>query len=250
MRAAIRAEALKLTHSLVGLIATLAIVAGVIALLGGITAGVAAGNPELVAKVGPAAVPTWGGLLAGAAQITAVAAILGFGIVLAWMFGREFAEGTITGLFALPVSRTRIALAKLIVYLLWAVVVGIALTAGVLVLGVALGYGLPGIDTRAALGRLFALVLLSAGLAVPVAWVATLSRSLLAAVGATVALVVLAQVGALAGAGGWLPLAAPALWAMSNGAGATSMQLALAVLVPGVFTVAVCASWSRLQLDR
>jgi len=36
-----RVEALKLTHSLVGLIATLAVVAGMLALLGGITAGVA-----------------------------------------------------------------------------------------------------------------------------------------------------------------------------------------------------------------
>ena len=54
MRAAMRVEALKLTHSLVGLIATLAVVAGMLALLGGITAGVAGGNPELVAKAGPA----------------------------------------------------------------------------------------------------------------------------------------------------------------------------------------------------
>ena len=107
MRAAMRVEALKLTHSLVGLIATLAVVAGMLALLGGITAGVAGGNPELVAKAGPAGTLNWDGLLAGAAQITAVASILGFGIVLAWMFGREFTEGTVTGLFALPVSRTR-----------------------------------------------------------------------------------------------------------------------------------------------
>ena len=129
MRAAMRVEALKLTHSLVGLIATLAVVAGMLALLGGITAGVAGGNPELVAKAGPAGTLNWDGLLAGAAQITAVASILGFGIVLSWMFGREFTEGTVTGLFALPVSRTRIALAKLTVYALWATVVSVALTA-------------------------------------------------------------------------------------------------------------------------
>lgn len=198
MRAAMRVEALKLTHSLVGVIATLAVVAGMLALLGGITAGVAGGNPELVAKAGSAGVLNWDGLLAGAAQITAVASILGFGIVLAWMFGREFAEGTVTGLFGLPVSRTRIALAKLTVYALWATVVSVALTAGVLVLGLTLAYGPPSSQTWGALGRVLVLAMLSAGIAVPVAWVATFSRSLLAAVGCTVALVVVAEVGALA----------------------------------------------------
>lgn len=143
MRAAMRVEALKLAHSLVGVIATLAVVAGMLALLGGITAGVAGGNPEMVAKAGPAGALNWDGLLAGAAQITAVASILGFGIVLSWMFGREFTEGTVTGLFALPVTRTRIALAKLTVYALWATVVSVALTAGVLVLGLTLAYGPP-----------------------------------------------------------------------------------------------------------
>lgn len=250
MRAAIRAESLKLTHSLVGVIATLGVVMGMLALLGGITAGVSGGNPELVAKAGPAGALNWGGLLAGAAQITAVASILGFGIVLAWMFGREFSEGTITGLFALPVSRVRIALAKLTVYALWAMVVSIVLTVGVLILGLALGYGSPNAETWAALGRLFILALLSAGIAVPIAWVATLTRSLLAAVGCTVALVVIAQVGALAGVGGWMPLAVPALWAMSSGTAVTSTQLTLTLAVPLVSVLLSCMTWSRLQLSR
>ncbi len=250
MRAAIRAEALKLTHSLVGMIATLAVVMGMLALLGGITAGVSGGNPELVAKAGPAGALNWGGLLAGAAQITAVASILGFGIVLAWMFGREFSEGTVTGLFALPVSRAQIALAKLTVYAIWASVVSIALTLGVLALGLGLGYGVPNAETWAALARLCVLALLSAGITAPIAWIATLTRALLAAVGCTVALVVIAQVGALAGAGGWMPLAAPALWAISSGTAVTGIQLALTLTVPFVSVLLSCVTWSRLQLNR
>ena len=250
MTAAIRVEALKLARSLVGLIATLAVVLGMVGLLGGITAGVAVGNPDLVAKAGPAAALNWGGLLAGASQIAAVATILGFGIVLAWMFGREFTDGTITGLFALPITRGRIALAKLVVYALWAILVSSALALGVLVTGLLIGYGPPGGKVWASLGRLWALGMLSAGVAIPVAWIATVTRSLLAAVGSTVALVVAAQVGALAGAGGWMPLAAPALWAMSGGAAVTGAQLALSVAVALAFTALACLSWSRLQLDR
>lgn len=250
MRAVIRVEALKLTRSLVGVITTLAIVLGALALLSGITAGVAGGNPELIAKAGPAGGLDWNGLLAGATQVTAVVSILGFGIVLAWMFGREFAEGTITGLFALPASRAKIALAKLTVYALWAVIVSVALTLGVLALGLAFSYGLPSGEAWAALGRLFVLGVLSTGLAVPVAWLATLTRSLLAAVGCTIALVVAAQVGALAGAGGWMPFAAPALWAMSNGAAVSAAQIGLALAVPFVFVLLSCGAWARLQLDR
>lgn len=250
MNAAIRVEALKLTRSLVGVIATLAIVLGMIALLGGITAGVASGNAELIAQAGPAAALDWTGLLAGAAQITAVVGILGFGIVLAWLFGREFTDGTITGLFALPISRSRIALAKLTVYAIWATLVSIALTLSVLVLGLLFGYDLPNSDTWAALGRLCALGVLSAGIAIPVAWIATLTRSLLAAVGSTIALVVIAQVGALAGAGGWMPLAAPALWAMSDGTAVTTIQLSVTGLLALAFAAFTCIAWKRLQLDR
>lgn len=250
MKVAIRIEALKLMRSPIGVIAALAIVLGVFALLGGITAGVAGGNPELIAKAGPAATLDWNGLLAGAAQIIAVVSILGFGIVLAWIFGREFADGTITGLFTLPVRRAKIALAKLAVYALWAVSVSVALTLGVLILGLAFSYGPPSAEVWAALGRLLILGVLSTGLAVPVAWVATLTRSLPAAVGCTIALVVIAQVGALAGAGGWMPFAAPALWAMSNGSVVTATQLGLTLAVPLVFVTLSCVAWSRLQLDR
>lgn len=250
MRAVIRVEALKLTRSPVGVVATLAVVVGVLALLGGITAGVAGGNPDLIAKAGPAGALDWNGLLAGATQVTAVVSILGFGIVLAWMFGREFVEGTITGLFALPATRGRIALAKLTVYVVWAVIVSAALTLGVLILGLTFSYGPPSAEVWTTLGRLFMLGVLSTGLAVPVAWFATLFRSLLAAVGCTIALVVTAQVGALAGAGGWMPFAAPALWAMSKGAAVSAIQLGATLTVPVVFAVLCCVSWSHLQLDR
>ncbi|WP_193597439.1 ABC transporter permease [Microbacterium sp. YJN-G] len=250
MRAAISVEAIKLTHSLVGAIATLAVVLGILGLLGGITAGVAGGNPELIAQAGPAAVLNWHGLLAGATQITAVATVLGFGIVLAWMFGREFIDGTITGLFALPISRGRIALGKLLVYALWATLVSTALVLGVVMLGLLAGYGPLDGDGWASLGRLWALALLSAGIAIPVAWIATLTRSLLGAVAGTIALVVAAQVGALAGAGGWMPLAAPALWAMTDGAAVSMLQLSLTVALALLFTALTWLAWSRLQLDR
>lgn len=250
MKIAIRVEALKLSRSSVGVIATIAIVCGTLALLAGITAALAGGNPELTAKLGPAATRNWAGLLSSAAQITAAGGLLGFGVVLTWMFAREFTDGTIPGLFALPISRSRIAIAKLTVYALWAIGASVILTGCLLALGVLLGYGAPDTQTWAALGRQLSLGLLSAAIATPAAWVATLTRSILAGVGATIGLVVLAQVGALAGAGGWMPLAAPGLWAMSRGTDVHPAQLGLAIAVALVFAALTASSWNRLQLNR
>lgn len=250
MNAAIRVEARKLIRSPVGTLGTLALLVGTLALLSVITAGVADGNPELTAQAGSAATLDWAGLLAGAAQITSAGGILGFGVVLSWMFGREFTDGTITGLFALPVSRSRIALAKLAVYALWMLSVSLVLTIGILALGMLFGYGAPVADTWAGLARQSTLLALTGAIAFPVAWIATLTRSLLAAVGGTIALVIIAQVGALAGAGGWMPLAAPALWAMSNGTAVTAAQLALTGALAAASAILTCASWARLQLNR
>jgi ABC-2 type transport system permease protein len=250
MNAAIHVEALKLTRSRVGVIASLALIAGTLAVLGGITAALRSGNPDLIAKAGRAASLDWPGLLSSAAQVTAAGGLLGFGVVLTWMFGREFADGTITGLFALPVGRGRIALAKLTVYAAWVIAVSLILALGVLILGILLGYGIPNAHVWAGLGRQCVLGVLTGAIATPTGWVATSARSLLAGVGCGIGLVVVAQVGALAGAGGWMPLAAPALWAMSNGTTVTVLQLALTLALALTFAVLTCASWSRLQLNR
>lgn len=248
--AVIRVELLKLRRSPVGLIATGATVIGVLLLLAGITAGVAQGDPRLIAKAGPAASLDWDGLLAGAVQVVGAAGPLASGVVLAWIFGREFAEATITGLFALPCARDRIALAKLSVHALWLLVVATALTLGVLALGLSLGYGLPHAGAWAGAGRLWALVVLGGVASLPVAWIATRARSVLAAVGGAIGLVIIAQVGALAGAGAWLPPAAPVLWAMSQGSGASPVQMCLTGAFALVFAWLTCDSWRRLQLDH
>ena len=57
------------------------------------------------------------------------------------MFGREFGDGTITGLFALPVRRSTIALAKLLVYSVWAIVMSLSLAALLVIVGLIAGLG-------------------------------------------------------------------------------------------------------------
>lgn len=105
MRAAIWAEVVKLAGSTVGRVGSAAIVIGISLISGSmLLAAATTTDPQLLAKLGPVATGDWQGFLLGAAQVTGAGGLGGFAVVLAWMFGREFGDGTITGLFALPVD--------------------------------------------------------------------------------------------------------------------------------------------------
>jgi ABC-2 type transport system permease protein len=251
MRAAIWAEFVKLAGSTVGRVGSAAIVIGISVLSGSmLLAAATATDPQLLAKLGPVATGDWQGFLLGAAQITGAGGLGGFAVVLAWMFGREFGDGTITGLFALPVGRPTIALAKLIVYAVWAAAMSLLLALVLIFVGTLAGLGPIDSEIWAMLARQSALGVMSAAITLPVAWAATLSRSVLGGVSVAIGLVVVAQVSVLAGLGGWMPLAAPALWAVSLGAAVTPIQLAMVIPFGAIFVVLTALSWRRMQLDR
>jgi len=247
---AVAVEAQKALASRVMIWVAALVVGGIAALSLGMTFGSASGDEQLLAKLGPlVGVGGWAELVGIVAQIAAAGGVIAFGVALSWMFGREFADGTVAGLFALPVRRSTIALAKLTVYFVWAVGVAVLLTVVIAIIGLAIGYGATDASALGELVRIPVLVVLTALLCVPAAWVATLGRGLLPGIGATVVLVVIAQVFAVIGIGEWVPLVAPALWAITPDA----VPVASLFLVPSVPLVfgALCAlAWSRLQLDR
>ncbi|GAA2035174.1 ABC transporter permease [Agromyces tropicus] len=248
--AAVAVEARKATASRVMASTTVLLVAGIGALALVMLLAAASGEEQVLAKLGPlAGVPGWAGLVGVVLQITAAAGLLAFGVALSWTFGREFADGTVAALFGLPVSRAAIALGKLLVYAAWSVGVAVALTAVVAVLGFAMGFGTTDAAGVGELVRIPVLVVLSALIAVPAAWVATLGRGLLPGIAATIAIIVVAQVSALADVGAWVPLVAPALWAIAPGT-VPAAALVTVPSVPLVFGVLTTWAWSRLQLDR
>ena len=191
----------------------------------------------------------WQRLIGIAIQITSAAGLLGFGTIAAWTVGREFTDGTINALFALPVSRAHIARAKLTVVAAWAMIVALCMPFALAVPATLLGYGLPDSEAVDGLVRLIALGVLSALLASAAAWTATLGRSLLPGIAVTIAMIASAQVAVVAGTGAWYPVAAPALWAIKPGT-VTALQLSLVGIVAGVFAYLTARSWARLQLDR
>ncbi|WP_159622081.1 ABC transporter permease [Ruania rhizosphaerae] len=229
---------------------TIILVLGLVALTVGLELGVRSGNTNVTAQLGPlAALDGWARMVGLVAQITAAGALIAFGVVLSWLVGREFGEGTITSMFALPVARPAIMLAKFAVYLAWVLAVALVITAVLAVVGVALGYGMPHEPELAALARQLVLTALTGLVAFPAAWAATLGRGLLPGIAATIGLVVCGQVMAVAGVGAWFPVAAPALWALDPSA-VTAPQLALVGALAGIAVALTVRSWSRLELDR
>jgi ABC-2 type transport system permease protein len=250
LRAAVAVEGVKAAASRVIQSVTILVVAGVAVLAGSLTWAAKSGNDQVVTQLGPLAhVEGWNRFLGVAAQITAAGVLLGFGVALSWMVGREFTDGTITGLVALPVSRPAIAAAKFVVYLLWALVTATVLTGVLALIGLALDLGPFDAPARAGLVRQFGLTVITAGLAVPAAWASTLGRNLLPGVAVAVGIVVLAQVAVVAGAGAWLPFAAPALWTLEP-SHVSRIQLGLVGTIPLVFGWATLFGWHRLELDR
>ena len=144
--------------------------------------------------------PAYGGYLA---LIVGAGGMLLIAFIVAFLFGREYAEGTARNLLALPVDRAWFVSGKLSVAgLWWAVLVLAALVEGFL-LGLALG--LPGLTADVfwhAVGTALICAAASFLLAPVIAWVTIWSRSDTAAVGFALGALL---VGNLLGHTGWGP---------------------------------------------
>ena len=154
----------------------------------------------------------WDGYFALTAQIAAVGGLLVFGLVVTWLFGREFSDGTAKDLLALPTSRAAVVTAKFIVAFGWCFLLATQLVVIGLLFGTLLG--LPGWSTDTALhgvGTVLATALLTVTLATTNGLVASVGRGYLPAVGAIFVSLFAAQVIAALGFGAWFPWSVPSL---------------------------------------
>jgi len=188
----------------------------------------------------------WPGYFALTAQTAAVGGLIIFGIIMIWLFGREFADRTAKDLLALPTSRTAVVLAKFLAAYIWC----LALT--LLLVGLTLAFGtildLPGWSPAAGLhgaGAVLSTGALTTGLVTTYALVASAARGYLASIGAMILTVFAAQVITAAGYGAWFPWAVPALTA--GLAGPTQAPPGIAgptsVLLVAVLSVLATLMW-------
>ncbi|MCB5275309.1 hypothetical protein BJG92_02857 [Arthrobacter sp. SO5] len=188
----------------------------------------------------------WTGYFAMVGMLLSVGALMGIGFVVCWCFGREFTEKTQACLYALPVSRRRLAYAKFTVILLWSLVLCLVTVALALLAGGIIGLGMPGPEDLVVAGKAWCAGALAALLACPLAVVASVARGYLPGVGGLVLLVVITQVVTAFGTGAWFPYAAPGLWMGMGGPAAaeTVSPLQLLLCVPvSVLGIAVTGQW-------
>jgi ABC-2 type transport system permease protein len=187
--------------------------------------------------------PTYFGLLG---QAVALGGLIVFGLVVIWVVGREYSDGTVTDVLVLPTPRGAIVGAKFMVIAAWSAV----LMALVYALGVVVGaaVGLPGWSlglAAEAASRLVVIGSLTVALVCPFAWAASIGRGYLAAIGAMFLAIVLAQIIAALGWGAAFPWSVPALASGLAGPAATAVggSYVLVVLTGGMGIAGTAAWW-------
>jgi ABC-2 type transport system permease protein len=152
------------------------------------------------------------------AQAVAVAGAIVFGIITAWIFGREFTDRTAKEILAIPTSRESIIAAKFMVSAAWTLV----LTIWVFLLGLVVGalVDIPGwsvILLWSSIVDTLGTALLTIALLPFVALFAGIGHGELPPIGWIVLTVALAQVAAITGWGDWFPWSVPALFSGAAG---------------------------------
>jgi len=218
MRDAFAAEARKARRSRLPALTTLAF--ALAAMVGGLFMFILQ-NPDRARSLGllgakaqlAGGVADWPGYFALLAQTTAVGGVMIFGVILIWIFGREFSDRTAKDLLALPTPRTTIVAAKFAVTGVWCLL----LAAETYLLGLAVGaiLRLPNWSAQAAwegLGRLLVTAAMTWLLVSVLALAASAGRGYLAAVGVMFLMVFFAQIIAALGYGHLFPWSVPGIY--------------------------------------
>ena len=142
-----------------------------------------------------------------------------FILIISWVFGREFADGTLKDMLAVPVQRSSILLAKFILAAIWSVVMTIAVFIVGLVMGAIIR--LPG----GSIGVIFqggVLVAVTACLVIavilPFALFASVGRGYLLPMGVAILALIMANLVTVVGWGEYFPWAVPGLYAQGKSA--------------------------------
>jgi ABC-type transport system involved in multi-copper enzyme maturation permease subunit len=214
-------------------------------------------NPELAKNMGlltakaqltiPAA--DWATYLKFTAIILSAGSFV-LGIMEAYVFGREYMQGTAKNMLTLPIRRSVFAAAKLVTAAAWYTAVIVFVYVVALLFGLVIG--LPGFDPSLIppnIGLVLQLLLQTLLLGSLPAWMAVIGRGILAPIGFTLfTSLALGQLFSHTGWGIFCPWAIPLLTA-NAGASDTAVPGAVAWIILGItFIVGAIAAW--LTLDR
>jgi ABC-2 type transport system permease protein len=177
-------------------------------------------NPQLARQIGLFGVKAslvlvtadWTGYLTLMVEFTALGGFFFFCLAISWTFGREFTDGTLKDLLAVPVPRFNIILAKFIVSALWCTGLIVETTIVGLILGAVIQ--LPGGSLAVILhgtGLLAVTAVMSITLILPFGFFASVGRGYLLPIGIAILTLILGNLSITLGWGEYFPWAVPAL---------------------------------------
>ncbi len=157
--------------------------------------------------------PDWTSFLGEVTFLFAsVFGIMAFGVVMSWVFGREYADRTFKDLLALPISRSKIVMAKYMAVVLWCLIITIISFGFALALGFVVG--LPGFSVAIVQHYLILFMILAIFhllLCAPIAFLASISRGYLVPIAYAFTTLMVALTVGPTSFGAFLPWSIPAL---------------------------------------
>jgi ABC-2 type transport system permease protein len=216
-------------------------------------------NPEISRKLGLVSAKanllaysttSWPTYLALLAQMIAAGGFFVFCLIICWVFGREFADGTLKDMLAVPVQRATILLAKFIVAAAWSA----ALTVVIFITGLVTGalIGLPQ-GSPAALLQGSALVAITACLVIvvvmPFAFFASVGRGYLLPIGVAILALIIANLVQIMGWGAYFPWAVPGLYTQGKDY-LVPMSYPIAILTGVAGMIATYLWWKYADQSR
>jgi ABC-2 type transport system permease protein len=159
----------------------------------------------------------WSAYLRVYGEIIGAAGLILFILILSWIFGREFTDGTMKDLLAVPVPRGSIVVAKFIVMAIWSE----AMTLIIFIAGLSMGalLHLPGSSTGVLLHGC-TVVLLTSILTIvsvlPFALLASIGRGYLLPIGVAILMMMMINLAQILGWGEFFPWAVPVLYTLGE----------------------------------
>lgn len=191
---------------------------------------------------------TWPAFLSMLSVIVGMGGTLLLTFIVAYVFGREYAEGTAKNMLALPVGRHWFVLAKLVVVAVWWVVLVLVVLAETFVIGALLS--LPGFAVGLAVaGARNALLAASIAylLAPVVAWITEAGRGYMAPLGFAFAMLALGDVFAHTGWAAWFPWSIVPLLIGAVGKPVSSLPAGSYIVIVLTFVAGIAAAIAQLR---
>jgi ABC-2 type transport system permease protein len=210
-------------------------------------------DPEMARRVGlvsPKAQLTmgaadWQTYLRFLTMAVGAGGIVLFGLIAAWVFGREYSDRTVKDLLALPTSRSAIVLSKCIVIAAWSAAVTVIICLVTLFVGTVLSLPPESPQVFGQSGVMITIdVCLTIALAAPIAFSASAWHGYLPPIGVMILAMGLAQLVNAAGWGEYSPWSVPALYVQGENLGIVSYAIVIVTSIAGLIGTLLWWEWA------